>query len=158
MFENAKEKSVYHEAPNKNQHSMAKQLGISIEGVKTRIDAAGKLYEVQLRKAWVYSVHRQIREIKTGVYAECGLPEATALAIAREMLTANPGEDFRDYSTTDSREGDVFFRISPSTKESPSYQFVCERLKSLKPPQSKTGCLVILILAGSVALVKSYLF
>src|SRR5262245_49613819 len=58
LFDQARECGIYKQPPNSSQVQLAMHLGVNIEGDATAYDVAGKLYNVPLLRAWVYSVWR----------------------------------------------------------------------------------------------------
>lgn len=139
LFEDASANRRYQEPPNRVQLRLASEIGISIEDQKKCRDAAGKLYHILLLRAWVYSVWRSLSGSDAARYRDSGLPMATATEIARKMDSAGLFDEVNQFSTTDSRDGDVWYRMSKSAKASAAFQYAAEHLPELSRERRTSG-------------------
>lgn len=143
----------------REQKRLAKQMGVDISGAANRRDVAGVLYEVGLLYGWVFSVWRRETQQKGRWYSELGLPANPAMDIAVELYQAGHASELKEYSTTDSHAGDLFFTLRGKSISGTAYQATVERLsKSLtrhgSPGLFKTLIRVVAI-AGGILLLYS---
>ncbi|HEV8062601.1 MAG TPA: hypothetical protein VGP68_22160 [Gemmataceae bacterium] len=127
-FDHARSSGRYGTPPLKEQRKLAVILGVDIDKERTCFDAAGKLYQVLLCRAWVFSVYRAATESSVSKYSQTGLPEEIATRIAREMSRLEVASALESISTTDARDGDVFYRMSKKAQNSKAFGFAAERL------------------------------
>ena len=163
LFDEAK--SVYKSTPNSVQRQLAKATGVDFGPTDTRHNAAGALYELLLSCAWVHSVARIFTGSRAKSHTGSGVSAEAALAIGHDLKRAGLSQQIHEYSSTDSSEGDVWYRMSKSAKDSAAFSFVADRLApmQLRPAASsstrpsrqgsspgRSGCLVVV--AGISAL------
>jgi hypothetical protein len=162
LIDEASATGRYKQPPVASQKRLAKQLGVDVSGERTCYDAASKLYEILHLRTWIYSVCRSLTGSKATTHGAVGLGEAAATALAREMLAAGFFEKIQRFGTTDSHEGDVWYRMGKGPQASPAFQYVAERLegtvKTRKPAKGRTkgskqsGCGFVFALLAALAL------
>jgi hypothetical protein len=133
LFDDARASGRYQQPANHEQLRLSSLLGVRIGHEDACGDAAGKLYQVLLCRAWVFSVWRVLSGTSATNYAQTGLSDTSALAIAREMAVMDLASQLEKFATTDAREGDVFYRMSKKAQNSRAFQLVSERLRMPVP-------------------------
>lgn len=128
FFDDASASHRYDGPPTKRQRELAAAIAVNIENDPNCREVAGRLYQVLLLNAWVYSVWRALTGEKAGTYHELLLPVVEALKVAREMNSAGMFAHVESFATTDGREADVFYRMSKGAKASPAFAFAANRL------------------------------
>jgi hypothetical protein len=128
IFDHASTSGRYQQPPNALQRELAREIGVDISGEQKCNDAAGKIYHVFLLRAWTYSVWRSLSESAATSHEQTGLPEASATAIARGMNDAGLFDEVDKFATTDSRNGDVWYRMSKAAQSSAAFRYAAERL------------------------------
>jgi hypothetical protein len=128
LFEEVKGSGRYRGPATESQQRLARELALQLDPEATCYDVAGRLYRLLLLRAWVYSVHHARLGSTAGRYSDLGLPDESAVAVARQMLDAGMFERVEQYGTTDGRESDVFYRMSISAQQSTEFAFVVARL------------------------------
>ena len=131
--------------PTREQKRLAKQMGIDISGAANRREAAGVLYDGGLLYGWVFSVWRRETQQKGGWYSELGLPANPAMDIAVELYQAGHAPEVKEYSTTDSHAGDVFFTLRGKSISGAAYQATVEHLAKRLERHGSPGLLKTLI-------------
>ena len=133
MFDHARATAVYQQPFNVNQQQLCVEYGIPLQQGETCYEVAGRIYNVLLLRAWVYSVFRDWTASTARRYSQLPLDPILALNIAHELNSNGMHESIEQYSTTGGRESDVFYRMSKSAVSDTAYGFTLDRLPV--PPQ-----------------------